>query len=195
MDIRTLQPALNTLLFAFLSACIATSFVWYFALQPAKIWVSGAWGAFAILLIAHLTQYPRAGLIIVIAAVLVGLGFVLPKPVAVWVLAYPNALLDYFGFSISAGKVFHVIVYGFLGAGYAWLMLGTVSCNSKIMLTLALLVAMVMSEVFQLFVPNRSSSLKDISYNATGIVIGLALVVGVVYISRVCNRGKQARLL
>ena len=190
---QNLRPRLNTLLLCFLFACMLTIFISLLALQPARLMVASFWVLFVILLLAYLSQYPRLGFFILITSILVGLGFVLPKPVAVWVLDYPNALLDYFGFAISAGKIFHVIVYGFLGAGYVVLLKEDTNLSSKIILTAALLVAMVMSEVFQLFVPNRSSSVKDISYNAIGIVIGAVLVLCGSVVSRVYYDWKQAR--
>ena len=192
MNIRNLRPPqLSAMLVVFVLTCMATLLISFLTPQISRILVVSCWGIFMIFLIAYLLQNPGIGLLILVSGCLVGLGFVLPQPVAVWVLDYPNAVLDYFGFSISAGKLFHVIVYGLLGAGYVRLMTINSKLLSKLLLTMSLLVAMVMSEVFQLYVPNRSSSLKDISYNAIGIVIGAAVFLCVRLVSRFCNNLKR----
>lgn len=179
MKIRELCTELDTLLTVFLFFCFLTMVLSIPDSRFIKPVVLFCWVVFAVMLVSYLVRYRRLGIAIAAGAVLVAFGFVLPKPITIMLLDYPNEILDNFGFEISAGKVLHIVVYAFLGAVYVYL----VRSKSRdqlygwFILTLALVAAMGMSEVFQLYTPNRTSTFKDIAYNAIGVGIGVVLAV------------------
>lgn len=178
MGSRAHYLKLPVMVLCFILCCSITTVFAFLPEYTNKVVLLVCWGGFLLALTVCLSQFSKIGYLAILFVALVSAGFFLPKDQAIAILSLPNTFLDYVGVSISAGKILHIAVYGWLGAIYTLLILNqeNKAGSTRILLTIAVLIAMCMSEVFQMFVPDRTSRLKDVLYNAFGISLGAVLV-------------------